>query len=315
MTISSDEPRAPTGDPVLDLAVVSRTEARNPRTVDIDALPTRAVLELLHAEDELVPGAVRPVLGTLAAIVDEAAWRIRQGGRVHYFGAGSSGRIAMLDAAELVPTFGLAPGVVIAHLAGGTGAMERAAEGAEDDSARGGTEAADVTASDLVFGLSASGRTPYVAGALAAASQRGAFTAVATCNPASPLRSVARLAVVADTGPEAIAGSTRLKATSALKLILNGFSTALMVRLGKTYSNLMVEVSATNNKLRARTVRILREASGASEAACEAALNEAGGELRLAMVMLLGTVGVSAARRALEVGDGSVRGALAALQT
>jgi N-acetylmuramic acid 6-phosphate etherase len=314
MAISSDEPRAHT-DPFLDLAVVPRTEARNPRTVDIDLLPTRAVLELLHVEDEIVPGAVRPVLGTLATIVDEAAWRIRQGGRVHYFGAGSSGRIAMLDAAELVPTFGLAPGVVVAHLAGGTGAMERAAEGAEDDQARGGSEAADVTASDLVFGLSASGRTPYVAGALAAASQRGAFTAVATCNPASPLRSLAQLALVADTGPEAIAGSTRLKATSALKLILNGFSTALMVRLGKTYSNLMVEVSATNTKLRTRTVRILCEASGASEPACEAALTDAGGELRLAVVMLLGGVGVSAARKALADGDGSVRGALAALPT
>ena len=192
--------------------------------------------------------------------------------------------------------------------------MERAVEGAEDDGARGGADAADVTAVDLVFGLSASGRTPYVAGALAAASHRGAFTAVATCSPASPLRSLARLAVVADTGPEAIAGSTRLKATSALKLILNGFSTALMVRLGKTYSNLMVEVSATNSKLRTRTARILREASGASEAACEAALNEAGGELRLAMVMLLGGVGVSAARGVLAVGDGSVRGALAALK-
>ena len=314
MTISSDEPRAHT-DPFLDLAVAPRTEARNPRTVDIDLLPTRAMLELLHAEDELGPGAVQPLLGTLAAIVDEAAWRIRQGGRVHYFGAGSSGRIAMLDAAELVPTFGLRRGVVVAHLAGGTGAMERAAEGAEDDSARGGADAADVTASDLVFGLSASGRTPYVAGALAAASDRGAFTAVATCNPSSPLRSLAQLAVIADTGPEAIAGSTRLKATSALKLILNGFSTALMVRLGKTYSNLMVEVSATNDKLRTRKVRILREASGAEEAACEAALTEADGELRLAMVMLLGGVGVRAARKALVAGDGSVRGALAALET
>jgi N-acetylmuramic acid 6-phosphate etherase len=178
VTISSDGPRAHSGDPVLDLAVVPRTEARNPRTVDIDVLATRAVLELLHAEDEIVPGAVRPVLGTLAAIVDEAAWRIRQGGRVHYFGAGSSGRIAMLDAAELVPTFGLAPGVVVAHLAGGTGAMEHAVEGAEDDTALGGADAADVTASDLVFGLSASGRTPYVAGGAGVSAARKALAAV-----------------------------------------------------------------------------------------------------------------------------------------
>lgn len=257
-----------------------------------------------------MPGVVRTALGPLAAIVDEAADRIRSGGRVHYFGAGSSGRIAILDAAELIPTFGLAAGTVIAHLAGGPGAMERPAEGAEDDPARGAADAAEVTAADLVIGLSASGRTPYVAGALAAAAAQGAFTALVTCNPGSPLRRSARAAVVADTGPEAIAGSTRLKATSALKLILNGFSTALMVRLGKTYSNLMVEITATNSKLRARTVRILMEASGASEADCAAALATADGDLRPALVALLGGVDVPDARRALAEGDGSVRGAL-----
>jgi N-acetylmuramic acid 6-phosphate etherase len=314
---ASQEPYAATtdSDPILDSSAAPPTEQRNPRTVDIDLLPTRAVLGLLHAEDEIVPAVVRPVLGTLAEIVDEAAARIRRGGRVHYFGAGSSGRIAVLDATELVPTFGLAPGIVTAHLAGGNGAMERAVEGAEDDAARGGADAAGVAGDDLVIGLSASGRTPYVAGALAAASAQGAFTAVVTCDPGSPLRSLARTAIVADTGPEAIAGSTRLKATSALKLILNSFSTALMVRLGKTYSNLMVEVSATNSKLRARKVRILREASGADEAACDAALARAEGDLRLAIVMLLGGVGAQAGREALAIGDGSVRGALSRLNT
>ena len=302
-------------DPILDSSATPPTEQRNPRTVDIDLLPTRAVLELLHAEDEIVPSAVRPVLGALAEIVDEAAARIRRGGRVHYFGAGSSGRIAVLDATELVPTFGLEPGVVTAHLAGGNGAMERAVEGAEDDTARGGADAASVTGDDLVIGLSASGRTPYVAGALAAASARGAFTAVVTCDPGSPLRSLARIAIVADTGPEAIAGSTRLKATSALKLILNSFSTALMIRLGKTYSNLMVEVSATNSKLRARKVRILREASGADEAACDAALAQAEGDLRVAIVIVLGGVDAQTGRKALTAGDGSVRGALSRLNT
>jgi N-acetylmuramic acid 6-phosphate etherase len=315
---ASQEPYEATADiadtkPVLDPSATPPTEQRNPRTIDIDLLPTRAMLELLHAEDEIVPAAVRPVLGALAEIVDEAAARIRRGGRVHYFGAGSSGRIAVLDAAELVPTFGLTPDIVIAHLAGGDSAMERAAEGAEDDTARGGTDAADVTADDLVIGLSASGRTPYVAGALAAASARGAFTVVVTCDPGSPLQSLAQSAIVADTGPEAIAGSTRLKATSALKLILNSFSTALMVRLGKTYSNLMVEVSATNSKLRARQIRILREVSGADEAVCGAALATAEGDLRLAIVMLLGGVGAEAGRKALTAGDGSVRGALSRL--
>ena len=315
MTASPDRPCATAEgtDPVFDLSSAPPTEQRNPRTTDIDLRPTPVVLALLHAEDALVPAAVQPVLGTLAELVDEAAERIRGGGRVHYFGAGSSGRIAVLDATELVPTFGLARGIVTAHLAGGDDAMERAVEGAEDDVASGGADAAGVTAADLVIGLSASGRTPYVAGALAAAAARGAFTAVVTCNPGSPLRSIARVAIVADTGPEAIAGSTRLKATSALKLILNSFSTALMVRLGRTYSNLMVEVSATNDKLRVRKVRILREASGAGQADAEAALTEAGGDLRAALVALLAGVGAVQARQALDAADGTVRGALTAL--
>lgn len=312
MTVSPDGRSVAGTDPVLDAAAPPPTEQRNPRTVNIDLLPTRAVLGLLNAEDELVPQAVRRALDPLAEIVDEAAARVRGGGRVHYFGAGSSGRIAVLDAAELIPTFGLEPGTVVAHLAGGSGALEHSVEGAEDDSARGGTDAAGVTAADLAVGLSASGRTPYVAGALTAAAARGAFTALITCNPGSPLRSLAGAAVVADTGPEAIAGSTRLKATSALKLILNSFSTALMIRLGKTYSNLMADVSATNSKLRARRVRILMDASGASAADCEAALAAAGTDVRVAMVTLLSGAGVPDARAALAAG-GDVRAALAVL--
>jgi N-acetylmuramic acid 6-phosphate etherase len=315
MTIFPDGPRAASAgsDPVLDLSATPPTEQRNPRTTDLDLLPTPAMLALLHAEDALVPGAVEPVLGKLALLVDEAAERVHRGGRVHYFGAGSSGRIAVLDATELAPTFGLPPGVVIAHLAGGDAAMERAVEGAEDDPAGGAAAAAGVTAADLVIGLSASGRTPYVAGALTASARQGAFTAVVTCNPGSPLRSLARVAIVADTGPEAIAGSTRLKATTALKLILNSFSTALMVRLGKTYSNLMAAASPTNDKLRVRRVRILREASGADEITAETALTQADGDLRTALVALLAGVGAQRARQALDAAGGTVRGALAAL--
>lgn len=314
MMVSPDEPAAPATDPVLDLSATPPTEARNAATNGIDLLPTPAILGLLHAEDQSVPDAVRPALGALAVLVDEAAGRVRRGGRVHYFGAGSSGRIAALDAAELVPTFGLAPGIVVAHLAGGEGAMVRAVEGAEDDEPAGAADADDVTADDLAVGLSASGRTPYVAGALAAAASRGAFTAVATCNPGSPLRSLAQVAIVADTGPEAIAGSTRLKATSALKLLLNGFSTALMIRLGKTYSNLMVEMSATNDKLRTRRLRILREATGEAGTVCEAALAAADGDVRVALVALVGGVDAAQARAALTAGDG-VRAALTALGT
>jgi N-acetylmuramic acid 6-phosphate etherase len=315
MMVSPDEPPAqPAGrDPVLDLSATPATEARNPATNGIDLLPTAAVLGLLHAEDQSVPDAVRATLGVQALLVDEAADRVRRGGRVHYFGAGSSGRIAALDAAELVPTFGLAPGVVIAHLAGGEGAMVRAVEGAEDDEGAGAADAAGVGGDDLVIGLSASGRTPYVAGALAASAAAGAFTAAATCNPGSPLRAFARAFVVADTGPEALAGSTRLKATSALKLILNGFSTALMIRLGKTYSNLMVEVSATNDKLRTRRLRILREATGEPDAVCEAALAAADGDVRVALVSLVGGVDAVAAAAALAATSDGVRAALASL--
>jgi N-acetylmuramic acid 6-phosphate etherase len=315
MMVSPDEPPAlaPRTDPVLDLSSTPPTEARNAATSGIDLLPTPAILGLLHAEDQSVPDAVRPVLGVLATIVDEAADRVRRGGRVHYFGAGSSGRIAALDAAELVPTFGLTPGIVVAHLAGGERAMFRAVEGAEDDEQAGAADAGGVTAADLVIGLSASGRTPYVAGALAAAASRGAFTAVATCNPDSPLRALAQAALAPDTGPEALTGSTRLKATSALKLILNGFSTALMIRLGKTYSNLMVEVSATNDKLRTRRLRILREATGEPRAMCEAALAAAGGDLRVALVALVGGVSAAEASAALAATGDGVRAALTAL--
>jgi N-acetylmuramic acid 6-phosphate etherase len=328
MTVSPDEPSAATTDSVpgssfelsshlanglsADLAAPP-TEQRNPRTLDIDVLPTLDVLRLLNAEDETVPGAVERVLGTVALVVDEAADRVRRGGRVHYFGAGSSGRIAVLDATELVPTFGMERGLVVAHLAGGEDAMVRAVEGAEDDEALGGAEAGSVGGLDTVIGLSASGGTPYVAGALSAASARGAFTAVITCNPGSLLLSRAKVAIVPETGPEAIAGSTRMKATTAMKLVLNSFSTALMIRLGKTYSNLMVEVSATNVKLRGRKMLILREATGAEQETCDAALAAADGDLRLAMIMLLSGVGVPMARDALTRGGGSVRGALTVL--
>lgn len=326
MTVSPDEPSAATGGPggpaspirlsgpngPVSPVLSPPTEERNPRTLDIDVLPARDVLELLNDEDQTVPGAVRAVLGTLALVVEEAERRMRRGGHVHYFGAGSSGRMAVLDAAELVPTFGLDPDLVVAHLAGGATAMTRAIEGAEDDEVQGARDAGGTGPADVVIGLSASGRTPYVAGVLEAAAACGAFTAVVTCDPRSPLIPLVAAALVAQTGPEAIAGSTRLKATTAMKLILNSFSTALMIRLGKTYSNLMVEVSASNSKLRGRKARILREASGAELAECEAALTTADGDLQLAMVMLLGGVPADQARRAL-LGRGNVRGALAAL--
>ena len=292
--------------------VAAPTEERNPATADIDAVPTAEVLRLLNAEDARVPAAVAAVLPALAEVVEETVRRLRAGGRVHYFGAGTSGRVAVMDAAELIPTFGLPAGVVVAHIAGGLGALTIPVEGAEDSAEGGAADAAEVTAADVVIGLTASGRAPYVAGALRAARGAGAFTALISANPHAALAHEADVHLGPDTGPEAVAGSTRLKAATAQKLILNGLSTAAMIALGHTYSNLMVDLAPTNTKLRGRVLTILTEATGLPEDACAAALAEADGELKTALVCLLGAVAPDDARRALTAADGQVRAALAA---
>jgi N-acetylmuramic acid 6-phosphate etherase len=289
-----------------------RTEQRNPRTTDIDIVPTEEILRLLHAEDATVPGAVAGALPVLALVVDRVVDCVRAGGRVHYFGAGTSGRMAVLDAAEVVPTFGLDPGVFVAHHAGGDRAFSAAIENVEDDVSLGEHDAGTVTAADIAVGITASGRTPYVAGALRAAHQAGAITVLVSSNPGAQLASLADYLVVADTGPEAIAGSTRLKAATAQKLLLNALSTAAMVRLGRTYSNLMVSLSGTNAKLRARQLRILMEATGADELTCGAQLARCDGDLKLALLCLLSGKEPAEAARLLDAAGGSVRGALAA---
>jgi N-acetylmuramic acid 6-phosphate etherase len=292
------------------LPAAPRTEQRNPRTADIDIVATEEVLRLLNAEDSTVPGAVAGALPVLALVVDTVVERVRAGGRVHYFGAGTSGRMAVLDAAEVVPTFGL-DGVFVAHHAGGDRALSTAVEDSEDDTALGARDAGSVIAADVAVGITASGGTPYVAGALRGARLAGAVTVLISSNPAAPLAELADYLVVADTGPEAITGSTRLKAATAQKFLLNALSTAAMVRLGRTYSNLMVSLSGANEKLRARQLRILVEASGADEATCRSQLAVCGGDLRLALVCLLSGQEPDAAAKALGTGDGSVRGALA----
>jgi N-acetylmuramic acid 6-phosphate etherase len=292
------------------LPAAPRTEQRNPRTADIDIVGTEEVLRLLNAEDSTVPGAVAGALPVLALVVDTVVERVRAGGRVHYFGAGTSGRMAVLDAAEVVPTFGL-DGVFVAHHAGGDRALSTAVEDSEDDTALGARDAGSVTAGDVAVGITASGGTPYVAGALRAARLAGAVTVLISGNPAAPLAELADYLVVADTGPEAIAGSTRLKAATAQKFLLNALSTAAMVRLGRTYSNLMVSLSGVNAKLRARQLRILIEASGADEATCRSQLAGCGGDLRLALLCLLSGLEPDAAAKALGAADGSVRAALA----
>jgi N-acetylmuramic acid 6-phosphate etherase len=289
-----------------------RTELRNERTTQIDAVGTPELLRLLNAEDALVAGAVAATLPVLAQVVDAAVARLRAGGHVHYFGAGTSGRIGVLDAAEVVPTFGADPGLFVAHQAGGQAAVAQAIEGAEDRQSLGIAAAAGLGAADVAVGLSASGRTPYVAGALRQARAAGALSVLVSSNLAAPLADLADYSLLADTGPEAIAGSTRLKAATAEKMILNSFSTAVMIRLGRTYSNLMVSLSGTNEKLRRRQVLILMEVSGATEAACRAQLDRCGGDLRLAMLCQLAGLDRESAANALAAADGSVRAALAA---
>ena len=295
--------------------MTSPTEQRNPRTLAIDAVGTSEILHLVNNEDALVAGAVSAVIPELTKAVDAAVEAVRGGGRVHYFGAGTSGRLAVLDAAELLPTFHVPDGLVVAHHAGGMEALLRAVENVEDSEEGGAADAAAVTGQDLVVGLAASGSTPYVAGALKAARAAGATTVLVTSNPDAPLAPLADVVIAADTGPEVIAGSTRLKAGTAQKMILNAFSTTLMIKLGRTWSNLMVDLVATNAKLRGRMLRILAEATGADETACEAALAEADGELKPALVHLLTGSPVAEARAALDAAHGRVATALAELGT
>lgn len=278
----------------------SPTERRNPATVDIDQRDSLAILRLINDADQQVPAAVGKSLPLLAEVVDAAVRAIQDGGRLHYFGAGTSGCLAKLDAAELPGTYGISPDLVVAH---------HVAD-AEDDDALGAADAADVTGLDVVVGLAASGRTPYVGGALRAARAAGAFTALISSNPAAPLADLADSHVCLDTGPEVIAGSTRMKAGTAQKLALHSLSTAVMVRLGCTYSNLMVSVVATNEKLRARQLRILVEATGHDEQRCAAALAASGNEVKLALVSLLTEAPLAAAREALAGSGHVVRDAL-----
>jgi N-acetylmuramic acid 6-phosphate etherase len=263
------------------------TERRNPASIGLSDLSALEILTLMNDEDARAIAAVRPALPALAALAEAAAERIGAGGAVHYFGAGTSGRLAVLDAAELRPTFSLEPGVVVGHLAGGPSAMTEAVEGGEDSDADGEREAAALGPHDVAIGIAASGTTPYVAGALRGARAAGAVTALICNNPGTPLAPLADHLVVLDTGPEVLTGSTRLKAGTAQKVALNGFSTTVMVLLGRTWSNLMVTMSATNAKLRGRAVRILRDATGCDDDAAVAALAATGGDLRAALDRLL----------------------------
>jgi N-acetylmuramic acid 6-phosphate etherase len=301
-------------DETAVVRVAAPTERRSLRSLDLDRVPTRDVLRLINEHDAEVPAAVAGALDPLVAVVEAGVRALRTGHRVHYFGAGTSGRLGVLDAVELPPTFSSPGDWFCAHLAGGRAAMWQAVEDAEDDEAGGAAEAAAcVRAGDVVIGLAASGRTPYVIGALRASRGAGATTALVAADPGAAAGDDVDVFVGVDTGPEVVTGSTRMKAATAQKLVLNAFSTAVMVRLGRVYSNLMIDMVATNAKLRGRMISILVEATDRPEEECREALTAADGDLKTALVSLLCRAAISDAREALGRADGQVRGAMALL--
>jgi N-acetylmuramic acid 6-phosphate etherase len=290
----------------------AKTEQRNARSRGLDRKSTLEILEALNREDARVAPAVRRELPAIARAVDAIVNAFRGNGRLFYVGAGTSGRLAVLDAAECPPTFGTPPEMVQAIIAGGTRALRRASEAEEDSAAAGARDLrhAGVGRRDVVVGLSASGTTPYVLGALDYARRCGAITVGVTSTRRSPLAHRARIAIAPDTGPEVIAGSTRLKAGTAQKLVTNLLSTAAMVRFGRVYENWMVQVALTNRKLRRRGARILVEAAGVSASAAGHALRRAGHDLPVAFVMLSTGATAREARRWLGETGGNVRQAL-----
>lgn len=289
------------------------TEARNPQTMELDSMTPLEIVTAMNREDARVPESIRPQLPNIAQCVAWATEAIRSGGRLIYMGAGTSGRLGVLDAVECPPTFGVSPDVVVGLIAGGEGAFVRAVEGAEDSRELGKAdlEAIGLTPKDLVVGIAASGRTPYVLGGLAYANSLGCKTAAISCNPGSAVGKEARLAIEVAPGPECLTGSTRLKAGTAQKLILNMISTATMVGCGKAYSNLMVDVMQTNEKLVVRAQNIVMEATGVSRDSAKEAIALAGGSCKLAVTMILADCTVEEAKERLERCGGSVRQAIA----
>ena len=287
------------------------TEGNNPRTADIDALEPRAILDRLHAEDRLAVEAVGEVLDDVAAAVDIVVRAFHSGGRLVYVGAGTSGRLGVLDAAECPPTFGTDPTMVQAILAGGPEAMWRSREGAEDSAEAGADAIAErgVQAGDVVFGIAAGSTTPFVIGALGEAIRRGAATVFLTCVPPAeaPIAAEVDVVVAPLTGPEAIAGSTRLKAGTATKLVLNMVTTTAMVRLGKTYGNLMVDLRVTAAKLEDRGRRILRDLLGVGYEEAGELLAASGGRVKTALVMRRRNVSREEAERLLDEAGGFLR--------
>lgn len=288
------------------------TEAFRPEFAEIDRLPTLDIARIMNGEDGSVPAAVARRLPEIAAAVDAVAERMGRGGRLVYAGAGTAGRLGVLDASECPPTFNTDPGQVVGLIAGGPQAVVTSVEGAEDSAelARADLDALTLTPLDTVVGVSASGRTPYAVGAVEHARRLGALTIGLSCNADSALAAAAEHGIEVVVGPELLTGSTRLKAGTAQKLVLNMLSTITMIRLGKTYGNLMVDVRASNEKLRARSRRIVSLATGADDEAVERALTEADGEVKTAILVLLADVDGPTATELLSAARGHLRVAL-----
>lgn len=288
------------------------SEGRNPDTMDIDLLSSQEIVERLNQQDKQVPLAVEAVLPQIAQAVDKITAAFKQGGRLIYLGAGTSGRLGVLDASECPPTFGVSDQMVIGLIAGGKEVMFTAQEGAEDNATLGAhdLQQIDFSSKDVLVGIAASGRTPYVIGALEYANDLGATTIALSCNPDSPIAEIAQIAISPVVGPEALTGSTRLKSGTAQKLVLNMLTTASMIRLGKSYQNLMVDVRATNRKLIARAVRIVMQATDCQREEAEALLKESHNNAKLAILMHLTGMNYEQATAKLSQSDGFLRRAM-----
>lgn len=289
-----------------------RTEQVDAKFHMLDVMSVSELLSAMNESDAEVPRAVSLQLSVIEKAIDAVVDRMLQGGRLIYIGAGTSGRLGVLDAAECGPTFSVSDDQVLAVIAGGDSALRSPAEGVEDNPLAGERDLASrkINSRDAVIGIAASGRTPYVLGAVSYAKSQGALTIGLTCNPRSEISKIAEISIEVDSGPELLAGSTRLKSGTAQKMVLNMISTITMVRLGKTFGNLMVDLQVTNGKLRDRAIRIVEKATGASRSESEKALTDSGHEVKVAILMLLLKIDAPTARERLRASQNRVREAL-----
>ena len=290
------------------------SEERNPRTMEIDLQSTTDILRSINQEDRLVPEAVAKVIPEITAAVDKIVSAFGRGGRLVYMGAGTSGRLGVLDASECPPTFGVPPGMVVGLIAGGPDALVMATEGAEDSADDGVAALKDIglTGNDVVVGIAVSGRTPYVIGGLTFARQIGATTVALSCNTDSAIAEIAEISIAPIVGPEVLTGSTRMKSGTAQKLVLNMLTTASMIRIGKIYQNLMVDLHPSNEKLVARAVRIVIQGTGCTEQEAEQVLERSGNDVKLAILMAATGLPVDPAKSALAAAGGFLRKAIEA---